>query len=361
MPLLKRKRRHGKSLGVPPLGAWLLQSLELALGIVPAKQAFVLLDHPRRRTRLAALHVIAAAGETPAASLGQQVAPLPTAGVSVHHPAPTAVALLSSEVRLGLSADSPDMAQWLWALAGKSGVSWALAPILLERTVCGWLVLLDRKRRPFSARDLASIELVSRYLGRTLENAVDLLKQRDLALRDELTGLGNVRALSLDMAAELARVEADGGHLALAFADLDHLKTVNDTLGHQAGSSAIADAGRLMDKVLGDRGSVFRFGGDEFVLLLGSVDLEAAGVVVAEIVAAVAEAADTLEMLTISVGVAELRALPGTLTRSAPQHSGVGLFAGAGHALLVAADRALYRAKAAGRNCVMLAAPTDLS
>ena len=338
----------------------MLQSLEFALGIVPAKQAFVLLDHPNRRSFTTDLHVIAAAGESPVATLGQQVAPLPAARGTGQRETAKYTAMSSAGVRIGLSDESPEIAEWLSGLAGASGRSWALAPIMLERTVCGWLVLVDRKYRPFSTRDLVSIELVSRYLGRTLENAIDLLKQRDLALRDELTGLGNVRSLSLELAAELDLAEARGAHLALAFADLDHLKTINDTLGHHAGSSAIAEAGRLMERVLGDRGSVYRFGGDEFVLLFGGINLTRAGEIAAEIVAAIARAPGTLEPLTVSIGVAELRALPDISARSGTQPSSVGLFAGAGHALLVTADRALYRAKAAGRNRVTLSVPADV-
>jgi diguanylate cyclase (GGDEF)-like protein len=145
-----------------------------------------------------------------------------------------------------------------------------------------------------------------------------------LALTDPLTGLGNRRHFHERLESELDRAEREHAALALCLLDIDDFKSVNDTLGHEAGDEVlVAAAGRLRRG-----GEAFRLGGDEFAMVLPALDeLEALRIANA-VVARLAEAG-----VTVSAGVA---AFP------APVHDR--------NDLQRTADRALYRAKENGKN-----------
>jgi diguanylate cyclase (GGDEF)-like protein len=170
------------------------------------------------------------------------------------------------------------------------------------------------------------------------ENARLLRELRRASLTDGLTGVGNRRAFDEALAQEIARARRVRCGLALALVDLDHFKQVNDRHGHRAGDAALVSfAARLRAAVRGaDR--VFRYGGEEFAVLLPESALEgalAAGERIVEAVSCEPIAAGSLSLgLTCSAGVA-------LLGREDD---------GAGDALVARADEALYEAKRAGRN-----------
>jgi len=124
----------------------------------------------------------------------------------------------------------------------------------------------------FAPTDLA-VELL--YLVEAKSLAMDILRQMSLrfqgarivaeeqALTDPLTGLRNRRALDMI----LARLVETGQEFALMHLDLDHFKTVNDTLGHAAGDHVLAAAARIMIEETRDEDTVARIGGDEFVVI----------------------------------------------------------------------------------------------
>jgi diguanylate cyclase (GGDEF)-like protein len=157
--------------------------------------------------------------------------------------------------------------------------------------------------------------------------------------KDPLTGLESKRCFddALDYALNIsARV---GRALAVLMMDLDGVKAINDTHGHLFGAHVIGEAGRLIDAVVKNTGHACRFGGDEFTAFLPGQDREQAQATAEAIRAAIEHAGITREGVplpaTISIGVAS--------------------FPGDGREfidLVAAADRALYRAKAAGKNCV---------
>src|SRR5436190_5235908 len=160
-----------------------------------------------------------------------------------------------------------------------------------------------------------------------------------LATHDPLTGLHNRSsfATQLDTHAELVRRYGDEGGLLLL--DLDHFKYVNDTLGHQAGDHVIARVAKLLAGRLRESDVLARLGGDEFAVLLPKANLAAAKHVAGEL----------LEALR-----AERIAVPGTSDRSITASIGVAMFergdALSGEDVLVSADLAMYDAKEAGRN-----------
>jgi diguanylate cyclase (GGDEF)-like protein/PAS domain S-box-containing protein len=166
---------------------------------------------------------------------------------------------------------------------------------------------------------------------------------RRLAYRDELTGLPNRNALADRFAVELARARRTHAALAVIFVDLDGLKGVNDRHGHGAGDALLVAAAERMRGVLRETDLVARLGGDEFALLLP--EIAGAG-------AAHAVAAKVLEALSRPLVVR------GEVLRPCAS-LGLALWPEDGadaDALLAAADRAMYRAKAAGGGRVVAAA-----
>jgi diguanylate cyclase (GGDEF)-like protein len=152
------------------------------------------------------------------------------------------------------------------------------------------------------------------------------------AMTDDLTGLANRRAL--DLAIEEA-LQA-GRPFAVAMVDLDHFKRINDDFGHSTGDAVLADfAGRLRTAV-GPQDQPFRYGGEEFSVLLPGVDLTGAMVVAEHLRQQVARpcSPDGMHAITASLGVAAWQ--PGDTADT----------------LLRRADQGLYQAKALGRNRV---------
>jgi diguanylate cyclase (GGDEF)-like protein len=120
---------------------------------------------------------------------------------------------------------------------------------------------------------LAAAALVAVMLRLTLtfrQNVSILKASRDEALTDSLTGLGNRRALTRELAEQLPAADADAP-LVLALFDLDGFKTYNDTFGHPAGDLLLVRLGVNLSAYLGVRGRVFRMGGDEFCALFASL------------------------------------------------------------------------------------------
>ncbi|GAB4191056.1 MAG: hypothetical protein OHK0022_04430 [Roseiflexaceae bacterium] len=162
---------------------------------------------------------------------------------------------------------------------------------------------------------------------------------REQAVRDQLTGLFNRRYLETTLEHELAEGRRGGHPVSIVMIDLDHFKQVNDLYGHAAGDQVLRTFGALAQSLLRSGDVACRYGGEEFMLVLPGVSVEAAGVQAEQIRDAMAQTSIQVDgdplFTTISCGVA-----------CAPEH-GLTL-----DALLIAVDRALYAAKAAGRNCV---------
>lgn len=157
----------------------------------------------------------------------------------------------------------------------------------------------------------------------------------ELADTDELTGLPNRRALRQRL--ELAAAEAARGRtFAVAIADVDHFKRVNDTHGHPTGDRVLVEVARALAQAVRRGDLVARLGGEEFCIVQADVTPSQGEALVERLRAAVAQIA-TPVAVTASFGVCH------SSTTAVPDE------------MLAAADAALYRAKAAGRNRVVLA------
>jgi diguanylate cyclase (GGDEF)-like protein len=149
---------------------------------------------------------------------------------------------------------------------------------------------------------------------------------RDLATIDELTGLPNRRGWAAALSAAIEHGRRNGTPLSIAMIDLDHFKRFNDEFGHQAGDRLLRGAAAAWRDVLRAADQIARYGGEEFIVLLHDADATDAERMLARLRPA------TPAGQTFSAGVA---------TWNPPETS---------DELIARADRALYRAKQAGRD-----------
>jgi diguanylate cyclase (GGDEF)-like protein/PAS domain S-box-containing protein len=162
-------------------------------------------------------------------------------------------------------------------------------------------------------------------------------KLRDLAERDSLTGVLNRRRFHEELDDALTRLRRDGGSSALLLVDLDRFKLVNDTRGHKVGDDVLVEVASVLRKRLRARDVVGRIGGDEFAALLDGATGAVAVMVARELLGALhlrIPAGDAEVAVSASIGVVQLDPVT------------------TGEAALIAADRALYQAKHAGRDRV---------
>jgi diguanylate cyclase (GGDEF)-like protein len=166
------------------------------------------------------------------------------------------------------------------------------------------------------------------------------------ATTDPLTGLLNRAAFGDRASAEVARAERTGRPLALAMLDLDHFKAFNDAFGHQAGDAALAAVAGAIARTIRGIDIAGRYGGEEFVLVFVEADAVSAVRALERLRAAVSalEPPRIARALTISAGVAVHRAPFERATLAG---------------LVARADSALYAAKSAGRDRIMVEAPAQ--
>lgn len=179
-----------------------------------------------------------------------------------------------------------------------------------------------------------------------LAQQVALAVQQADSVIDSLTRIWTRGYLMERVEAEVARAHQQGHPGALLLVDLDHFKLKNDTYGHQAGDDILRQTAQRISKALRPSDLVGRYGGEEIAVYLPNTGLEGASLAAERLLRAVAPpidiGKDSQVLQTVSIGVAAL-----------PTHGATV------EALVGAADRALYRSKAAGRNRVTIAEEED--
>lgn len=214
-------------------------------------------------------------------------------------------------------------------------------PLVARGKVLGVLELVNGEDTgPFGEDDLRAASAIADFAAIAIENARNFKRVQELTQVDEHTGLYNARKLNAELEAELKRCQRFGRPISLLFLDIDHFKNVNDTRGHLAGSKALKLVGQVLSESTRGIDSAYRYGGDEFALLLLESGPSGANIAANRILEAFRSR--TFDVgggaplsLTVSIGAA-----------SFPDHALSAL------GLLEAADRAMYRAKAAGRDAV---------
>jgi len=131
----------------------------------------------------------------------------------------------------------------------------------------------------FNDRDLALLEALADFAAIALENARHVQRIHELTIKDDCTNLYNARHLNFILETEIYRSQRYGYEFSLIFLDLDHFKSVNDTHGHLMGSKLLGEIGDIVRNNCRLIDFAFRYGGDEFVILLPQTSKENACVV----------------------------------------------------------------------------------
>jgi len=212
---------------------------------------------------------------------------------------------------------------------------------VLSRVFRGMTTMLTRNAAELEQSHAVIEETNARLQQKNeeLQEMNEILEQ--LSITDGLTKLHNHRYFQEALASECKRADRTGEPLALILFDIDEFKKWNDRLGHAGGDEILRKMARILNDGVRETDLLARYGGEEFALLAPDTNMIGAAKLAEKLRTDIAEAEFFLEppsersQVTVSVGVA--------------------VYHGDRRQLFVEADRALYRAKDAGRDCVMLA------
>jgi len=217
-------------------------------------------------------------------------------------------------------------------------------PILAQGETLGIVHLQATDEAPqLESTELSFKTTFAAQVGLSIANIKLREALRTQSVRDVLTGLYNRRYLEEVLNREVRRAARAAQSLGVLMIDLDYFKKFNDTYGHEAGDAVLRETAASLTRGIRAEDFVCRFGGEEFVVILPTADLEAACARAERLRLKMKELSvmhqgRSMGMLTVSVGVAEF-----------PEH---GL---SPQELMAAADAALYQAKRAGRDQVAVA------
>ena len=241
-------------------------------------------------------------------------------------------ALVIENVNADPSIDPDSRADWF-----EGSCSVVCVPVMTGGKVLGVIGLVNIDMAVYTSSQML-LQTLADYAAIAIENARAVKRIQELSITDDCTGLYNARHLFTVIAEELHRSARFGYEFTLLFLDLDHFKRINDQYGHIVGSKLLAQVGDCLRESLRLVDSAFRYGGDEFAILLPQTSRDA-GLRVARRIAKVLHQrhwlhdGDSHVELHASIGVA-CYPVDGTT----PQ------------ALVQRADDMMYAVKQAGRN-----------
>jgi diguanylate cyclase (GGDEF)-like protein len=222
--------------------------------------------------------------------------------------------------------------------------TYACIPMLSAGAVSGLVNIRTARRPAWTRSDVVGAQAYVNFASSALGSIYVLESTRDRALKDGLTGAYNRRFLDEYLTKRLADCVRHQQTLSVLLLDLDHFKHLNDTYGHAIGDRALVEFAAMVHAQIRTGDAFVRYGGEEFVLVLSSTELDGA-MIVAERIRARAERIviditgdQPPPKVTASIGVATASVHGSTMNE-----------------LMAAADRAVYRAKALGRNRVVAA------
>lgn len=176
----------------------------------------------------------------------------------------------------------------------------------------------------------------------TMEHIKEEMQEtRQWLQEDTLTGAQNRRGMDMTLSREIARAKRYKTSLSVAMIDVDHFKRINDKYGHDAGDAMLVHLSTVIKSVLREADVLVRYGGEEFLVVLPDSDIRGANYVVDRLKQVIQKSPMIYEgkkiEATFSGGIAQLKTDEN------------------GHALIIRADKSLYEAKQAGRNCIKIA------
>ena len=168
----------------------------------------------------------------------------------------------------------------------------------------------------------------------------EMQETRQWLQEDTLTGAQNRRGMDMTLAREIARSKRYKTSISVAMIDVDHFKRINDKHGHDAGDAMLVHLSTVIKSVLREADVLVRYGGEEFLIILPDSDIRGANYVIDRLRQVIQKSPMIYEGkkidATFSGGIAQLK----------PDENG--------HALIIRADKSLYEAKQAGRNCIKI-------
>jgi len=226
-------------------------------------------------------------------------------------------------------------------LRGASAACSLCVPLTSQGAVLGLLHVAAPAGSMLSDMERAAVESVAEHLAVVLHGLELRETLRVQSLRDPLTGLYNRRYLDESLPREIERCERRGRPLSVLMLDVDHFKRFNDAHGHGAGDALLTRVGQVLGAVTRGEDIACRFGGEEFIVVMPEASAEQAHARAEQIREAIAETTISymrreLGPVSVSIGLGVLRA-----GMDSPE------------TLVAGADRALYAAKAQGRNRVV--------
>ena len=210
----------------------------------------------------------------------------------------------------------------------------AYLPLIAKGRAIGSFIVASKLPNAYSQRHIKLLEQLASQIAMPLENSQLYAKAEKKARVDELTRLLNRRSLDEMIDNEISRHSRYGGVFTLAILDLDSFKTYNDSYGHLSGDKLLREVGHIIKSVIRNVDHAFRYGGDEFAILLPQTNIDDALQVLERVREKIAKGLDSGDIhVTTSIGLA-----------SWPDD-------GISHTdIIAAADVTLYRAKRSGGN-----------
>jgi diguanylate cyclase (GGDEF)-like protein/putative nucleotidyltransferase with HDIG domain len=228
---------------------------------------------------------------------------------------------------------------WTWEIHLQQGIRSVLyVPLTVTDRTIGTLILASREPNAYNRAQMKLMEKVASQIAAPIENAQLYARLEQRSRVDELTGLFNRRYFEERLKEELARHSRYGDVFSLFMMDLDNFKAYNDVYGHPAGDVLLGKIGRIIRNSVRNVDQAFRYGGDEFVVILPQTARDAAYVVAERARRQIAEDMGKKAIaVTCSIGLASYPA--------------DGMLSGE---LVDVADVALYHAKRTGGNRIFL-------
>jgi diguanylate cyclase (GGDEF)-like protein len=223
-----------------------------------------------------------------------------------------------------LLADEPLGAQWRRVIA---------APLRSNRRTYGTLALFCEATTPTDDEERAALRTLALQAAIALDNRRLMEEKERMAVQDGLTDVFNRGYLEIAIDRAVKDANRRGGELSVLFVDVDGMKDVNDTFGHQAGDALLVDLARLLRASCRESDVVARYGGDEFVVLMSETDAAGAAEVARKVATAIEARNGVSRAPRLSASI-------GTHTAAA----------GNAHDLLREADRKMYAVKRTRRS-----------